>query len=259
MPGHTSRVTSTPACLAFSAKRCRVRQQNLARADLDEQRRQPAQVREERRGERRTRIGSPQVDLHGLAFLPLLDHHVLLCVENPRFAGVREVGVGRQAHRRGRQGPAVVAKKDEQRQGEIPSRRVARQHDLTGCTSLGQQPLVGGHRILERRRERVLRGQAVVDQQGAGPGGKGDVAGEGPVADDRPGVERSAMQEEDNARRLYVLEGRSTRQAPRRPRRGRTGSAPMGLNMPAMDSTLARSLATSRSPERREKRFLTIM
>jgi len=94
---------------------------------------------------------------------------------------------------------------NEKGQGQISTRRVACHHDLAWRQALGEQPLIGSHRIFDPSREWVLGSETVVDEKRAGFGGDGSIAGKCSMADDRAGDERSAVDEEDGARGLSAF------------------------------------------------------
>src|SRR6267378_165870 len=89
-----------------------------------------------------------------------------------------------------------VAQREQRRHRQSAARRVAGHDDAPRRDALGEQPLVGGHGVLQRGRERMLRRQPIVEQQRARPRRARDGGGEVPMRAGRADHVAAAVQVE---------------------------------------------------------------
>lgn len=101
----------------------------------------------------------------------------------------------------GRAGQAGAADLGGQRGGQVPARRVARDHDAGRGHAAVQQPAVRGEGVLQRRREGVLGGQPVVGRQDRQAGVERQPGRDGPVRAGRAHHVPAAVQVQDGAGR----------------------------------------------------------
>ena len=145
----------------------RVVEEHLGAAGEHEQRRQAAQVGVDgrREGFRTSPLAHEAADVDAK---DLAAHVVVGRVGLHRGAPHLEVGPGRDADGGGRQRHARVAQGDQHGEREPGTRRLARHDDARWIDSSAEEPAVGRHGVVELRRERVLGGQPVVDDEPAG-------------------------------------------------------------------------------------------
>ena len=144
----------------------RVVQQQLVLPDLRQQRRQSVQVGVERRRQRLRWVRIAQVLARQKAYVLGREARVPTRLRAHRCARAGQVGPRRDAYQRGRQRQARVTGRDRQRDRQSAAGGVAR-HDhprWIGAVCL-KEPAVDGQCVVDRRREAVLRRQAVGRQQ----------------------------------------------------------------------------------------------
>ena len=141
----------------------RIVQQDLVAADLDQGRGQPLRVAVKRRGVRIAPISVAQITTHKEWHVVRVLHRVANSVARQRRAGHCQIGPGRQGYRRGRKRRAHVAQPQQQRQREAAAGGIPHHRAMTRLGSLGDESLPRRHRVIERRRERMLRCEAIVD------------------------------------------------------------------------------------------------
>ena len=149
-------------------------QQHLVRAHLDQERRQPAQIREQGRCQRRARIDRAEIRARHLrdAGAPHDGIGGGLGVVAATAAG--EVHPRRDADGHGGQARPAVPQRQQRGDGEPAAGGVARDDEVRGRHALLQEPSIGGHRVVHGRGKRMLGRQAVVEQQRAGAGRRRD-------------------------------------------------------------------------------------
>jgi len=145
-------------------------QQGLGVTDLNQQRRQAGQVGVQRGGQRVLRIGVAQIQLgHAQQALFLYDR-IGRRPSRHRLAGALHIDPGRNPDARRRQGLTGIADGQQGGDGQPAAGRIASNGDVCRTDALVEQPAVGGHRIIDRSRKRMLGSQAVVERQHPRPG-----------------------------------------------------------------------------------------
>ena len=94
-----------------------------------------------------------------------LQHRIEVHVRPHGLTRGLEVDPRRQAHRDRGLRQAALAQRQQGRHGQPAARRVAADRHLRGRQTLREQPLVGRDGVVEPGRERVLRGESVVDRE----------------------------------------------------------------------------------------------
>jgi len=118
-----------------------------------------------------------------------------------RIPGGVQVDPSGQRHHPGREGPSSVAGGDHRRQGQAATTGVAQEEEPIRRPALVEEGPVGGHPVLQRRREAVLRCQPVVDGDHGHPELIGDELGVELVGLEVAGDEGPTVEEEDGAPR----------------------------------------------------------
>ncbi len=130
-----------------------------------------------------------------------VEHRVPLGVGPQRLPGAGQVGPGREQQGRGGHRVPGVTQGQQQRQAQAAARGVAADHDLSGRDAARQQPAIGLRRVVHRRRERMLRRQAVVRGEHVQPAA-GEPGRDRPVSLRRAREVAAAVQIEQRARRV---------------------------------------------------------
>ena len=155
----------------------RVVQQRLGVADLQQQRRQAAEVGMQRGGQRTLRVGVAQIELRHAEQPFFLHHGIDRGARRHGFPGAFHVHPRGDADTRGRQRLAGVAQGEQRRNRQPAPSRVAGDGDVAWADALGEQPTIRGHSVVHRCRKGMLGCQAVVERQYAGAGGLRQAAG----------------------------------------------------------------------------------
>src|SRR5207245_2423602 len=111
---------------------------------------------------------------------------------------VREIDPGRDADAPGRPRQPSIAQREQRRHRQSPACGVAGHDDAPRRDALREQPLVGGDRVPERGRKRMLRSEPVVEQQRARSGGARDGGGQMPMRARRADHVAATVQVEDH-------------------------------------------------------------
>ncbi len=146
----------------------RVVQQHLVAAHVDQQRRQVAQVREERGGQRVPRGSGAEVGPRHVVDAGAAHDGISLGVGAVAGPAHREIGPRGDADAAGGPRHPGIAQRHQGRHREPAARGVAADHDAIGRDALLEEPAIGGGGVLHRGRERMLGGQPVVEQQRGG-------------------------------------------------------------------------------------------
>jgi hypothetical protein len=137
----------------------RVVEQDLCRADLDEQRRQALEVREDRAGQLVRRVRAGQVQVGGLLHVRAAEQRVVVAPRVDARTRQREVGPRREQDRPDGHRQAFRPRRDQRRERQAAAGRVACDDDrLIGQLSVRRQ------RVVDSGRERVLRREPVLQR-----------------------------------------------------------------------------------------------
>src|SRR5688572_485428 len=180
----------------------RVVEQDLRAADVQLRRRQAVGAPEQGRDARILEVEAGRIPVLDATRGLGTEHRIDAVVARERRAAKRQVQQGRHQHDGRGQGQPFVACAHRGDEREVAARRIAGEHDPRRVEALRQHPVPGRMAVVRRRRERVLRREAVVDHQAARAGPAADRREQRIVDRAALGDEAAAVEVKDDGARL---------------------------------------------------------
>ncbi len=172
---------------------------------MDQHRGQIRKIAIERRDQRLGGRGAGAVERRHLVQAFQGDHRIAFQLDLISRARLSQVGPGADHIQPSGLRQPLGLERQSRGQAQAAARGIAGDDDARGGETLVQQPAKGRHGVLDSRRMRMFRGQAIVEIEGDDPGGLGQPGGQVPMAAGTADRIAAPVQIEDRAGRVGAL------------------------------------------------------